>query len=123
MTVPVPFQSVRSGRSVIVSEKNNFPTDLYIIQGMLGLLPNSHSLTAVAPDDLAAMLSGDDGDKIACVCLTHVNYQSGRMHDMAAITELVHAAGALMIWDLAHSAGAVELDLLGCASPPNIKRW
>jgi|EP01047_Picozoa_sp_COSAG01_P068780 kynureninase len=106
-------------RHLIISEAGNFPTDLYMIQGMLGLLTaggegsGGHALKTVAVTELEAELEGEAKSRVAVVCLTHINYRSGRMHDMAAITKRVHAAGALMIWDLAHSAGAVEVDLLG----------
>lgn len=64
-------------------------------------------------DELLKLLAGATAGDVAAVCLTHVNYKSGRMHDMKAVTAAVHKAGALMVWDLAHSAGAVEVDLLG----------
>ena len=107
--------SLRPGRSVIVSEDGNFPTDLYMIQGMLALLGESHQLRTVTPQALADTLNSD-GETIAAVCLTHVNYKTGKMYDMPAITSAVQATGALMIWDLAHSAGAVPIDLLGAGA-------
>ena len=92
-------------RRVIVSERSNFPTDLYIAES----LAQQHGceLRLVEPDGIAAALGADT----AVLMLTHVNYRSGRMHDMAALTAAAHAAGALAIWDLAHSAGAVPVDL------------
>ena len=98
---------LRPGRSVIISEPSNFPTDLYIAQGLAALLDRGHRLELVEPDGLDAALGPD----IAVVMLTHVNYRTGRMHDMDAVTRRVHAAGALMLWDLCHSAGAVPVDL------------
>ena len=98
---------LRPGRSVIISEPSNFPTDLYIAQGLAALLDRGHRLELVEPDGLDATLGPD----IAVVMLTHVNYRTGRMHDMDAVTRRVHAAGALMLWDLCHSAGAVPVDL------------
>jgi kynureninase len=70
-------------------------------QGLIRQLGDTHTLRLVAPD----ALSGALGPDVAAVMLTHVNYRSGAMYDMAAVTAQVHAAGALMIWDLAHSAG------------------
>ena len=102
--------ALRPGRRVILSERGNFPTDLYIAQGLAALLGRGHELRLVAADELAGAMSDD----VAVVLLTHVNYHSGAMHDMATITAAAHAAGALMLWDLAHSAGAVPLDLAGC---------
>ena len=98
---------LRPGRSVIISEPSNFPTDLYIAQGLAALLDRGHRLELVEPDGLDAALGPD----VAVVMLTHVNYRTGRMHDMDAVTRRVHAAGALMLWDLCHSAGAVPVDL------------
>lgn len=99
--------ALRPGRTRIVSERSNFPTDLYIAQGIAR--ESGHQLTLCAADGIEAAL----GDDVAVLMLTHVNYRDGRMHDMAALTRAAHAAGALIIWDLAHSAGAVPVDLLG----------
>jgi len=93
------------GRRVIVSERSNFPTDLYIAEGLCREL--GWELALLEPDELAARLRSD----VALLMLTHVNYRSGRMHDMAALTSQAHACGALAVWDLAHSAGAVPVDL------------
>ena len=92
-------------RKVLVSERSNFPTDLYIAEALCrerGLY-----LKLVEPDDLTAALTPD----VAVLMLTHVNYRTGAMHDMKAITTAAHAAGVLAVWDLAHSAGAVPVDL------------
>ncbi|WP_428851974.1 kynureninase [Imbroritus primus] len=95
-------------RRVIVSERSNFPTDLYIAQGLADLLQRGYTLRLIdAPDELGTAI----GDDTAVVMLTHVNYQTGHMYDMAAATALAHARGALTVWDLAHSAGAVPVDL------------
>jgi kynureninase len=98
---------LRPERRIIVSERENFPTDLYVAQGLIELLDARHELRLVTPETLAAALDDD----VALVLLTHVNYRSGRMHDMPAVTRLAHRAGALMLWDLAHSAGALPVDL------------
>lgn len=95
------------GRKVILSEPDNFPTDLYMAQGLTGLLNDGHRLVLKTPDEIEAALNADT----AVLMLTHVNYRSGRMHDMARLTEKAHAVGALVVWDLAHSAGAVPVDL------------
>jgi kynureninase len=95
-------------RRVIVTERSNFPTDLYMAQGLAGWLDRGHALRLVdSVDQLAAAVDED----CAVLMLTHVNYRSGYQHDMAALTAHAHARGALVLWDLAHSAGAVPLDL------------
>ncbi|WER45093.1 kynureninase [Cupriavidus sp. WKF15] len=95
-------------RKVIVSEASNFPTDLYIAQGLADLLQQGYSLRLVnSPAEIDAAVGPDT----AVLMLTHVNYQSGEMLDMAALTELAHARGALTVWDLCHSAGAVPVAL------------
>eukprot|EP01037_Dinobryon_pediforme_P001449 gene1449-1470_t len=98
---------LRPGRKKILSEAGNFPTDLYIAEGLRDLLDQGHRLDLAIHDDLIAAIDEDT----AVVMLTHVNYHSGRMLDMAAITQAAHKAGALMLWDLAHSAGAMPVDL------------
>jgi kynureninase len=95
-------------RNVIVSERDNFPADLYIVEGLIELLGGRHGLRLVdAPDQLGDALSTD----VAAVLLTEVDYRSGYLHDMREVTRQVKDAGALMIWDLAHSAGALPIDL------------
>ncbi len=100
---------LRPGRRVIVSETSNFPTDLYIAQGLLRQLGCAHTLQLAAPEDVEAAITDD----VAVVMLTHVNYRTGRMYDMQRMTERAHAHGAIMLWDLSHSAGAVPVDLSG----------
>lgn len=99
----------RPGRRVILSEPGNFPTDLYVAQGVTALLPGTQLRTV----DRTAILDAIDDD-VAIVMLTHVHYKSGARFHMAAITQAAHAKGALVLWDLSHSAGAVEIDLNGC---------
>ncbi|MHA4969627.1 kynureninase [Pseudomonas extremorientalis] len=95
-------------RKVIVSEASNFPTDLYIAEGLAELLQQGYALRLVnSPDELPQAIDQD----VAVVMLTHVNYKTGYMYDMQALTALSHECGALSIWDLAHSAGAVPIDL------------
>jgi kynureninase len=98
---------LRPGRRVIVSERGSFPTDLYIAQGLRDLLGDRIELRAVAPDELEAALDAET----ALLMLTHIDYRSGRMHDMAHLTRAAHDAGALALWDLAHSAGALPVEL------------
>ena len=100
---------MRPERRVILSDAGNFPTDLYMAQGLIGTKDKGYELRTPAPEDVTAYIN----DEVAVVMLTHVDYRSGRMHDMKAVTEAAHAAGAVVVWDLAHSAGALELDLLG----------
>lgn len=97
-------------RRVIVSERDNFPTDLYIAEGMTRWLDQGYTLRLV--DSPEALLTAID-EEVAVVMLTHVNYRTGRLLDMAAVTAHAHAWGALTVWDLAHSAGAVPVDLAG----------
>ena len=92
-------------RRVILSERSNFPTDLYIAEALAR--ERGFTLALADADELPALLDS----QVAVLMLTHVNYRTGRMHDMAALTATAHAAGALAIWDLAHSAGAVPVDL------------
>nr|WP_297357362.1 kynureninase [uncultured Caldimonas sp.] len=94
-------------RRVIVSERSNFPTDLYIAEGVCEQL--GWTLKLLAADEIDAHL----GDDVAVLMLTQVNYRTGRMFDMAQVTARAHAAGVLTVWDLAHSAGAVPVDLKG----------
>ncbi|MBT8768391.1 kynureninase [Metapseudomonas boanensis] len=97
-------------RKVIVSEASNFPTDLYMAEGLADMLQQGYSLRLVqSPEELPAAIGADT----AVVMITHVNYKTGYLHDMAALTALAHECGALAIWDLAHSAGAVPVDLKG----------
>jgi kynureninase len=93
------------GRRRVVSERGNFPTDLYIADSVAQR--HGCELVLTDRDDLARHLD----DRLAVLMLTHVDYRSGRLHDMAATTRAAHAAGALTVWDLAHSAGAVPVDL------------
>jgi kynureninase len=97
-------------RRVILSERGNFPTDLYMAQGLADLLGGHYELHLVEFDEVAATLARL-GERAAVLMLTHVNFATGAVHDMAALNTLAHARGALTVWDLAHSAGAVPLEL------------
>lgn len=105
----------RPGRRKIVSDALNFPSDLYIFQGIIHLLGGQHRLASVPsrdgisihPDDLTAAIDADT----ALVSLSHVAFKSAFLYDMAAVTALAHQHGALTLWDLSHSVGAVPIDL------------
>lgn len=96
-----------SGRRVILSDTGNFPSDLYMAEGLLGMLGPEYRLKTVAPE---AVLEAID-DTVAAVMVTEVDYRTGRRHDMAALTQRAHEVGALAIWDLAHSAGALPVEV------------
>jgi len=98
---------LRPGRQVILAESGDFPTDSYIAEGLVALLGQPHALRLATPGGIVPAIGPD----VAVVMLTHVNYRTGAMHDMAAITAAAHAQGALVLWDLAHSAGAVPVGL------------
>lgn len=95
-------------RKVIVTERSNFPTDIYMAEGLTQWLDRGYRLHLI---DSAEELSKAINQDTALVMLTHVNYRSGALHDMAAVTAMAHAHGALCLWDLAHSAGALEFNL------------
>ncbi len=101
---------LRPDRRVILSDSGNFPTDLYMAQGLVGSLGDQHELRIVAPEHVADALDHD----VAVLMLTEVDYRTGRLHDMPALTSAAHAVGAVTVWDLAHSAGALPVDLTGC---------
>ena len=97
-------------RRVIVTERSNFPTDIYMAEGLTRWLERGYRVRLVdSVDEIPAALDAD----CAVLMLTHVNYRTGYQHDMAGLTRLAHEAGALVVWDLAHSAGAVPVDLAG----------
>jgi kynureninase len=101
-------QASRPDRRVIVSDRDNFPTDLYMVQGMIDFLQQGYQLRLIDADHPLDEALGHD---VAVLSLSHVNYRTGAMYDMAGTTRLAHTRGALTIWDLAHSAGAVPVDL------------
>lgn len=93
---------MRPGRRIILSDTGNFPSDLYMAQGLCRTLGGAYALKTVAPEDVLAAID----ESTAVVMITEVDYRTGRRHDMAALSARAHAVGALIIWDLAHSAGA-----------------
>jgi len=103
---------MRPDRRVVLSDTGNFPTDLYMASGLLDTLGHGHELKLVEPE----AVEGAIDDSVAVLLLTEVDYRTGRLHDMAGLTAKAHAAGALTVWDLAHSAGALPVDLAGAGA-------
>ena len=109
------FQAVGAGlqmvpdRKVILSDTGNFPTDLYMVQGLVKLKEDGYELRTVEPEAVIDAIT----DEVAVVTLTEVDYRTGRKHDMKAIIDKAHSVGAVVVWDLAHSAGAIPVDLSG----------
>ncbi|MGH7022157.1 MAG: kynureninase [Caulobacteraceae bacterium] len=101
----------RPGRRAILTETGNFPTDLYIAGGAAAFSPGAE-LRAVAPEDVESAIDED----IAVLVLTHVHYKTAARRDMARLTAAAHSRGALVLWDLSHSVGAIPLDLNACAA-------
>ena len=100
----------RPGRRTIVTQMRDFPTDLYVAQGLAEML--DLSLKALPADEVVGAIDADT----AVVTLSHVDYRSASIHDMRALNDAANAAGALTLWDLSHSAGAIELDLTRAGS-------
>lgn len=99
--------ALRPERRVVLSDSGNFPTDLYIADALLAALGRDLELRVVAPDAVADAID----ESVAVVMLTQVDYRTGQLHDLSALTAKAHAAGALTVWDLAHSAGALPVDV------------
>jgi kynureninase len=96
-------------RRVILTDRGNFPSDLYMAQGLAENLKSAHEVRILDPEEIEATLS----EEIGVLMLTEVDYRTGRLHDMKRLTEKAHALGIVTVWDLAHSAGAIEVDLKG----------
>lgn len=99
-------------RRVILSDSGNFPSDLYMAEGLIKSLGRGHELRVVAPEDIADAID----ETVAVTLITEVDYRTGRLHDMTALTAKAHSAGALTVWDLAHTAGATPVDLAGAGA-------
>jgi kynureninase len=97
-------------RKVILTDSGNFPSDIYMAEGLIKSLGRDHELRIVDPEEVANHINDD----LAVLMLTQVDYRTGRLHDMKALTEKAQAAGAITCWDLAHTAGAMAVDLQGC---------
>lgn len=102
--------ALNPGRKTILTDSGNFPTDIYMAEGLTNLLGNGHTVKIIAPEEVHDAID----ETIAVVMLTQVDYRTGRRHDMQSLTRRAHAHGVLAFWDLAHSAGAFEVDLAGC---------
>ena len=98
---------MRPDRRVVLSDSGNFPSDLYMAQGLIQQLEQGYELRVVAPEEVEGAMD----ETVAVAMITQVDYRTGRMHDMDKITSAAQTAGAVMLWDLAHSAGAVPVDL------------
>lgn len=96
-------------RRVVLSDDGNFPSDLYMADGLIRSLDKEYQLKTVAPGEVEAAIDGS----VAVLMLTDVDYRTGRLHDMGTLTRRAHEAGAITVWDLAHSAGALPVDVAG----------
>ena len=103
---------MRPERRVILSDSGNFPSDLYMAEGLIRAFGRGHELRVVAPEAVAEAIT----EEVAVTLLTEVDYRTGRLHDMTDLTARAHAAGAVTIWDLAHSAGALPVDVAGAGA-------
>ena len=99
--------AMQPSRKIILSDNGNFPSDLYMAEGLVELKAQGYELKVADPENISDAID----ESIAVVMLTEVDYRSGRRHAMQKITKLAHAAGAVMVWDLAHSAGAIDVDI------------
>lgn len=113
LATAIGIQQQHPTRKTIIAERDSFPTDLYMIEGFMALINQGYKLQLIdQPEDLPLYLD----EQTAVVVLSHVNYRTGYLHDMAAVNQQAHAQGALIIWDLCHSIGAVPIDLNGSNS-------
>lgn len=113
LATAIGIQQQHPTRKTIIAERDSFPTDLYMIEGFMALINQGYKLQLIdQPEDLPQYLD----EQTAVVVLSHVNYRTGYLHDMAAVNQAAHAQGALIIWDLCHSIGAVPIDLNGSNS-------
>jgi kynureninase len=100
--------SLRPGRATIIAEGTGFPTDVYMAEGVVSLRPGARlKLAGIDAPKIEDLL----GDDVAVVLVNHVDYRTGVLRDMAQLTERIHAAGAIAVWDLCHSAGTMKVDL------------
>ena len=107
---------MQPNRSIMLADATSFPSDLYVIQSAVDQRIDAEFVIAADVEDVISRLSAPEASQIAAVLLNHVDFRSGRLHDMAAITAAAHAKGVLVIWDLGHSAGAVPVQLDAAAA-------
>ncbi|MFT5000930.1 MAG: kynureninase [Paracoccaceae bacterium] len=100
------------GRKVILSDTGNFPSDLYMAQGLINSLDRGLELRVVSPEKIGENLTKD----VAVMMITEVDYRTGGLHDMKSLTAKAHTHGVITVWDLAHSAGATDVDLQGAGA-------
>src|SRR5699024_7450078 len=101
------------GRRVILTQRENFPSDIYMLDGLAAQLGDGCEFRLVHDAETTAVFPTDLPDEVDLVVLTHANYRTGRLFDKCATTSAIHAGGAMVIWDLCHTAGAVPIDLAG----------
>jgi kynureninase len=94
-------------RRIILSDSGNFPTDLYMVEGLMTLRDAGYVLRTPAPENVLDQIT----EEVATVMVTEIDYRSGRKHDMQAIISKAHSVGATVVWDLAHSIGALPVDV------------
>ncbi len=99
-------------RKIILSDSGNFPSDLYMAEGLIRAFGRGLELRVVAPEEVADHID----DTVAVLMLTQVDYRTGRLHDMQALSAQAQTAGVMTVWDLAHSAGALAVDVAGCGA-------
>lgn len=98
---------LRPDRRVIVGQRDDFPSNLYMMQGLIELIGRDYELRLTDREGIEAAIQDD----VAAVCLTHVNFRTGAMHDLPRVSARTRQAGAVMVWDLSHSAGSIPIDL------------
>ncbi|MEP4199154.1 MAG: kynureninase [Aliishimia sp.] len=103
---------MRPDRRVILSDSGNFPSDLYMAEGLIHQLGQDYELRIVAAEDVATSMTDD----VAVAMITEVDYRTGRLHNMTDVTAAAHKAGAVMLWDLAHTAGATPVEIAACGA-------
>src|SRR5699024_1871440 len=101
------------GRRVILTQRENFPSDIYMLEGLADQLGDGYEVRLVDDAEVTSGFPTTMSDEVALVVLTHVNYRTGRLFDMESTTSAIHSGGAMVIWDLCHSAGALPIDLAG----------